>query len=194
MEVTVPGAELIDFVDARVMVVAVRQIDGYQPSGLNSDYGGATFTISAGSILAYGPEATVFLEELYDPLKGSMGSLIKVQEGLFDEGPFMVEFDERIVVSFSKKDWQRYPLWKKAFPRVLHSAMVLPVLADGIARVRVNKDEDQDTTWFRMIRGILDEKGFSDEEDALVVAQRILDNPFSAATSQIEAVGASEEQ
>lgn len=189
-DVIVPSASLSEVVSVRVEVVATAPIRSYRPTNQNEDYGDASFSIERGAILGLGPERSIWIRERFDPSTGSVSSFMKVREGLEEEGCYTVDFDDRkIYIDLPKKDWKRYPLWKKSHAGVLHAALVLPVLASAIERIKADRDEDREALWFIQLSSIIAAKKLQvdDDTDALTLAQKLLDSPFSRAGTAIEA-------
>lgn len=182
-----PSARLNGEVEIQVRVCARKKIDSYRPEGLHPDYGERTFVLQAGDVLALGDEFAVRADKQFDPLAADISSIMRVVCGAFDKGPFKVKFPSaQILIELSTEDYKRYGLASNTAPGVLHSALVLPVLAEAITYIRgPSAQDDEGALWYRRMKAMLEARRIDDDESALTAAQKLLDAPFSRALENI---------
>jgi hypothetical protein len=177
--VVIPSSRLANRVEVSVRIVALVELPHYQPEGLHPDYGEAAFSINRGDVLALGATMVFMADKEFDPLAGAVNSFMRVAKGHFDAGPFMVEFDgELISISVAGLDYDNYLQLRSHAPQVLHSALVLPVLMEAIAVVRLREDL-ANLKWAQHLRTMMDANEILAETSPLEAAQKILKSPFS---------------
>ena len=180
-EFSIKSALVRGHVNVGFFIRAIAPITKYKIENCHPDYEGFAFDINPGDILAIGGFTSFVAEKDFDPMKPSVSSFMVIKQGNFDSGPMEVDYsdDEKIKIKLSKADWGVYALIKgrKTVAGMLHSSIVLPVLADAIALVQSGNAELQGTHWFNRIDVILRQQQLS-EEEALIAAQKILKNPL----------------
>jgi hypothetical protein len=170
-------------VDVDIVIVAKSDTDDYRPKGLHEDYGDEKFMLRHGEVLAVGPTFSFLVDKVYDPLKAPVASLIRVDEGEHEDGPFTLTLDDDlIVVWLSKTDWREYDGICSRAPSIIHGAIVLPVLAEAIRRV----DEHLDTLWGARLKDLLDRKSI-DIGNPLTAAQEVLASPVTRMFGEVNA-------
>lgn len=190
-----PLSELAQSVEISVEVVAKQSLDQYCPSGLHPDFGDAKFKISAGDVVAIGPDTEIFVDLGFDPLKGEVSSIMVVQPAQVETGAFAVNFDaERIVISIPSLDWTNYKKVKNLNPAAVHASIVLPVLVEAVSLVR---DEQRGSAyagllWYGRVRAWLDARSL-DPGEPLVAAQKLLDLPMTRMLNEAVKAMAQEE-
>jgi len=174
---TIPGQELEGRVQIETGVVAASPLPGYAPLGMHSDYSGTVFDLEVGELLVLGPTFTFTVDKVYDALKAPVASLMRVREGNHQVGGFEVTYDDdHIDIRLSKADWREYAAIRDRVGPLLHSALVLPVLAEAIRRL----GEHDDTIWGGRLSALLDSRGLRRSEP-LIAAQQLLDSPLTRA-------------
>ncbi|RKH41314.1 hypothetical protein D7Y23_33270 [Corallococcus sp. AB050B] len=182
--IRIKASRLSERVEVSLRVCARKKIETYRPDGLHPDYGEASFLIDQGDVLAEGITKTFWATSDFDPLAGPVSSIMRIRQGDFDDGPFRVILEsDRITIEMSKSDWKGYLFMRSQLPGVLHGAVVLPALTEAISGLRYRQDELQNFLWVERLKDILNAKKCSENDPAVVVAQRLLDGPFSRASS-----------
>jgi len=178
------GPDFEGTVDVETQVIAVRSIDDYSPDGAHSDYSSECFQIKPGELLAVGPAFRFHVDKNYDILKAPVSSLLQVREGDHEHGPFKVLLEDRLIfVELSKRDWQEYAGIRDRVPTILHSAVVLPVLAKAISDI----GDYSDTIWANRLQEIIERRDI-DTENPLNAAQELLDCPLKRTFDQVNAM------
>lgn len=178
---TLSGTDYEGIVKIETQVLAVNDIEDYSPTGAHADYGDEVFQIKTGELLAIGPIFSFHIDKVFDPLKAPVASLLKVKEGEHDTGPFQLDLDDDMIfVKLSKADWQEYAGIRDRVPALLHSAIVMPVLATAITEL--NKYEG--TLWAGRLRDLIERKEI-DISHPLTAAQELLGSPLKRTFDEV---------
>ena len=181
--INLAGPDYEGSVEVETCVVAIENIDNYTPVNSHEDYDNESFQIKSGELLAIGPDFTFLVDKEYDPLKAPVASLLKVVEGEHDTGAFQLTLDDDlIIIKLSKKDWQEYAGIRDRVPSLLHSSIVLPVLADAISNI----DKNEGTLWSDRLKELVGKKEI-DIECPLMAAQELLDSPLTRTFDEVNA-------
>lgn len=177
LTIEIPAERLGSEVKVSHRIVATTAIQGYRPAGLHADYGDVRFALAPGDVLAEGTEASFHLDSDFDPLTGSVGSIMQVKIGEHDRGARVDYNVEKILIRIGKDDFPAYQAVKAGAPAILHSSVVLPVLVEAIAMVQKAGDGLSDLLWFQRLESMLSARGAMD--GSLVdIAQQLLTNPL----------------
>ncbi len=183
IEVRLKGENYEGMVDVEVSVVAGKDIANYWPEGIHDDYGDQKFQLSTGEVIRLGPTFRFLVDKVYDPLKAPVSSLIRITEGEHKDGPFTLTLDDDlIVVRLSKADWHEYAGIRDRVPTIVHSAIVLPALAEAIRKI----NEHIDTLWGGRLKDMLEANNI-DEGAPLAAAQEILASPVTRTLNEVNA-------
>ena len=178
----IDAPRLREQVAVKFFVRATEQLPSYAPEECHEDYRGFTFEINKGDVLAVGGATSFIAEKEFDPLRPAVSSFMAIRQGSDSKGPIVIDYGdpEKIIIKLSKTDWGRYQNIKgrKWMAPVLHSSIVLPVLADAVRMVHNNDEEASETHWFKRLEKILTEKRLS-MDMPLDAAQRILSEPIA---------------
>lgn len=178
------GSDYEGAVTVETKVVALKDIDNYSPSKAHEDYGDTKFCIRPGELLAIGPVFSFYVEKNYDPLKAPVSSLLRIKEGEHKTGPFQLVLDDDLIfVKLSKADWKEYVGIRDRVPTVLHSAIVLPVMAEAVAGLEKHKG----TLWADRLDTLIKNRSISIEKP-LAAAQELLGSPLQRTFLEINAV------
>ena len=174
-EIALSGPDYEGNVRIETEIITTIDIDNYKPLGLHEDYGSANFSIQSGGILAIGPIFTFNVDKDYDPLKEPLQSIFKIMPGTHASGAFKTLLDDEfILVYLSKKDWAEYARIRDRVPFILHSVIVVPVLAKAISEI----EEYETSLWSGRLNSEIAKRGLS-SFDPLTVAQELLDSPLT---------------
>ena len=139
-------------------------------------------------MLALGPEYSVRAEKQFDPLAADIPSIMRIRRGTHGSGPFEVDFEtSQIMITLSVEDHDAYGIASNSAPEVIHAALVLPVLAEAIARVRIRSSEEtlDQLKWFQRLDAMLEARRIEEDESPIQAAQKLLELPFSRALKSI---------
>lgn len=186
-----PSSRVRELVNVGFYIRAVEPIQNYKPDGLHRDYEGfSSFSIGPGDVLAVGGYTSFIAEKDFDPLKPSITSFMAIKRGGHAKGPMVIDYgdQDKIIIKLSRADWENYVLAKGriSVAPILHSSIVLPVLADALAMVK-NRDSDASGThWFQRLAVILQQKDLM-EMEPLNAAQQILSNAVGRGLASLAA-------
>ncbi|WP_415895286.1 hypothetical protein ACMXYQ_16005 [Neptuniibacter sp. PT34_22] len=176
------GPDFVGKVKIEISVVAKKRIEGYSPDDMHSDYEGARFDINAGELIAIVPSYSFIADKDFDALKAPVSSLVKIEEGVDDVGPFKCSYeDDLIIVALSKTDWSEYAAIRDRVPTTLHTSIVLPVLVGALVYLDKN---GTGSTWSDRLEEIVSRLELS-LDDPLKTAQEILSNPLQRAFAEV---------
>ncbi|WP_155835302.1 hypothetical protein [Herbaspirillum sp. RV1423] len=185
-----------DELDGRVnlcsFIVAARNID-YASEEFHPDFGGRTFKIRKGDVLAVDKDRTFIAEKEYDPLR-KLPSIFRIMPNLADNPP-PIDINltgHKIVIYLSDEMHRAY---KKlavdtATPHILSSMIIVPALISLLETISSGSvTEFEERRWYRVLSNKLKEHGYSIEEGSsgfndstLVIAQKLLGNPLLLGT------------
>lgn len=195
-EFAVPSSRVRELVNVGFYIRAVEPISGYMPEGCHPDYKEFSFEIGIGDVLAVGGFTSFIPEKEFDPLKPSVSSFMAIKRGNHQGGPMVVDYGDhdKIIIKLSQSDWENYILVKgrTSVAPILHSAIVLSVLADAINLVKNHDNEASGNHWFQRLEVIMQQKGLLDEEP-LASAQLILNSPVGRGLISLAAPSQEEE-
>lgn len=167
-----------------VTLVAIADIPTYKPDELHADYGDATFSVSMGEVLGIGPSFRINVDKEFDPLKAPVASIVRITEGSHEDGPFALTLDDDlIIVRLSKSDWKDYAGIRDRVPTVVHSAIVLPALAEAISSIT----NFTHTLWGGRLQDVIDARGL-DVTNPLATAQEALASPASRTFREVNSI------
>ena len=174
--VRLAGHELEGRVEIEVMLFATEPLSAYLPAGAHEDYGGDTFDLKVGEVLGIGPTFTFDVEKQWDPLKAPVSSIMRVSKGEHPTGPFRLALEDNYIeVLLSQEDWEQYAGVKERVPGVIHSALVLPALAEAVLRM----PDHGGKRWADRLRAISEQHQEIDTTKPLEAAQLLLRGPLA---------------
>jgi len=174
----IPTDYLNDAVEVNVFARAARSMSGYRVDAAHPDYGTVAFDVEKGDILAVAEGQVFYLDAPFDALS-PIGSIMEIHEAQQEgDRPMQVEFGgPKILILLSKKDFAEYKLLKTmdGMSVALTNTIVLPVLIEAIHIIQ--NDGDDDLRWVRAIKRRLEDMQLKLDEEALELAQTILELP-----------------
>ncbi|MFY0562485.1 hypothetical protein ACN28E_01475 [Archangium lansingense] len=179
--VRLAGHELEGRVEIEVMLFATVPLSAYLPAGAHQDYGGDTFDLKVGEVLGIGPTFTFNVDKQWDPLKAPVASIMRISKGEHPKGPFIVALEDNYIeLLLSHEDWDQYAGVKERVPGIIHSALVLPALAEAVPRI----SEYAGKIWADRLRAISEHRGI-DTTKPLQAAQILLQDPLARTFREI---------
>jgi hypothetical protein len=174
-------------------IVAIADFVYSDQGGWHSDYAGRVFQITKGAVLAYGGEAKVLVQR--EPSGHSLGgSLIAVEPGTEKTGPFEVDLEsDNVTIYLPTKTYLLFDnLYsnRPEYAATFHSSLVVPALAQALAVMSDSPQDYEDKKWFQAIETKLSQdpelrKFEVNQQNALGIAQRLIEYPFSEVTSTL---------
>lgn len=163
---SIRASEFVGRVEVCGFISAQETIESYRIVGSHADYGNAAFKIVPGDILALAPAQTFDAFVDYDPLKNISSILTIRRSETIEEGSMSLDTnDDRIVVTLSQRDYDRYTDLKAdpALGPLLSNQVVVPALLEAVHEIRDTPDDsfeiEMHKRWFRSIYKKLDDSG-----------------------------------
>lgn len=159
-------------VDVNFYICTKTTLDDYRPLPNQGAY-----YVENGDIIGVGGSATFIAEKEYDPLKAPIKSIIKIKRSNKKQDNFDMSYDddEFIAICIPKEMYELYAETRNSASDVLHSCLVLPALMDAIETAR--SDEHANSSWAHKLNEIYASRNINPDDDPLIIAQKILDNP-----------------
>lgn len=182
---TIPADRLRGKVLLDISMVALQQIEEYQPADVHEDYGDKTFEISVGDILGIGGSKIFIADTEFDPLRASANSFIKIERGTKAKGNIeALHGPNEIIIRLPHEDYDRFQdvAGQTLIADILHAAIVFPVLLEAVqfAQRRHNDHNDR-------LLAILEQRGLMHDEP-FDAAQKILQAPVSRALLKLQEI------
>lgn len=195
-DIELPEGFLKGNVDFDLTITAVEQIKNYSNPNAHQDFGGISFQIEPGEVLAYLGTEILETDIKYAKL-GAASSFIEVRPLYTDEPYMQIDLTTPIIgICLPKKLFDIYQnTWTNPhFPAIFHASIVYNALLYALMRFRDYKDKD--LVWVKTIQYYMDNISvlknlfsgdpkstdedfciFDDPDVCQKVAQIILDNP-----------------
>jgi len=168
------------------LLVAMRDLQGFQARGWHKDYENLVFDISAGSVLGVGEPMNYWIDSAEETPISSIFSLGS-DENLSD-GEWRCDLNEhKVVIAMSDDDRQRFSAARNRVDGTADAAYVmnslyLPALIWVLNEADYGEEEFSSRRWYRSLEARLmdcgrDELG-TKGANRLVDAQRLLEWPF----------------
>lgn len=195
-EFMIPGENLNSTVEVNVIAQAKKDIAKYRVDKAHSDYGDATFPVTAGDILAVSEGSTFDADINFDMLK-SMSSIMEIKKlGDAGDAPMAIDLtDEKINIYLSHVDFENYKIIRghKVLAASLIATLVLPALVEALTTLQGDPSDVEDMRWCRCLKRRIEHAGASLETNPLKLAQDLLELPikraFMSARTRLESGG-----
>lgn len=174
-----------------------RDIENFSCKDWNEDFGGLTFNLQKGSVLAYKNFPPFVIAE--DPnIFKNVGSIFSVYKKLGDDNtPFEVELTtQKIRIGLNEKNYALYRRYCKnpTLQPILNSMIILPVLVSVFCELK--HDDTQvhtEDAWVVSLRTAYRQKKLNfdtllEEEDSLTLAQAVMGLPITATLESIAVI------
>ena len=168
---------------ADIRVLVLEPLSRFRWERQHPDYGDAVFDLRRGDVIADGGSITFEANKLYDPLDPPVGSCFKFVEDPKLHRGIQVTFedDEAILVRLSPEAHRNLRLLAPR-PELQISTVVLPALIQAVSYIQStlkdSSSEDlSERIWFKTIDDKIGQLRCSYDDDAIVIAQKILDYP-----------------
>jgi hypothetical protein len=176
-KIEIPSSRLHEQVDADFFICACDEISNYTNSSLSDDYKNYTYLIEKGDILAYGGKGVFYANKSFEELK-SVSAFMNIDSGDKKKMPMYNYYEgDKITVYLSQTSYELYQKIKneKSYTDTLHSAVVLPALAEAIRFIDSDDASDYDEKkWFLLLSKLIESNA---TDDPMQTAQKILDHP-----------------
>jgi hypothetical protein len=176
-------------VKIEVKIIAARTINGYRLERQHPDYGGASFNLLPGDLLADGGDFEIEPGKLYDPLRPPVGSCFRfISDNTMKKGlQLRFDYDDQVLVIFPDHVFAAFGLLKER-PELQIGLVVLPALMETISFIKRNREADptgqneelSGKQWYDAITRLVEETS-SFDVSAFESAQKILGQPLDLA-------------
>jgi len=198
-EIEVPADQVDGTVDICCLILANTDIPAYVNGNFHADFGGATFPISRGDILAVAEDRSFDADKQVDQLK-KIPSIFSIQANTDrDAPPIDVSWEgHKIVVLLAEKIHNHYKFIRQSQDMhvVLASMVVVPVLVETLLMLKDSSALDEadygERRWYKSIGNRLNEIGFPvggsefQQASPLSLAQKLIDGPLDGAMTVLE--------
>lgn len=185
-------------------IVARTDIAAYTNADFNPDYGGITFSIDRGGILAVGGQYDVNVVKDTEEL-AKIPSIFTICKYAADaDGSMKIDMDgDKIVVALSDRSFQNYKMMSNMpdLLPVFHAMIIVPALIFIFETMRREGTEEYEyRRWYLAIKKTLAKYGITLGHEMLSnipsydLAQKLLDLPIDRALDAIIAIDDSEEE
>lgn len=180
------NGELAGRLEARGLLVALRDLRGFRAEGWHEDFGDARFDIAAGSVLA---EDWPYICYIDNAEEAAIGSIFEFagEQGIAD-GRWRCDLQgPKVSLRMSPSDRGRFEIAHKRLDDAANvmNGVFLPALVYALQEADRNGDEYADHRWYRSLNARLAELGLRElgdgEADRLADAQRLFEEPFGGA-------------
>lgn len=176
-------------------VIAGEEIRNYASPEFHPDFGGASFRVKQGDILAVAKNKKFTVDKPHDPL-AKVPSIFLVTPNRERSSP-PITYDattDKIVIKLRWDTFERYKMLQAsgALPEVLSSLILMPVLVSVIERYfqkLEGQDEISDLRWFQVIRkrlAALNVQPGDLSEDPVELVQRLVGEPLDRAVESLD--------
>lgn len=178
LSISIPAVNLRDRVEMSSLIISLTATDTYDPVSVHEDLRGDPFTIELGDVLAIGAKYFFIADPLFDPLQDSAASFIKIREKV-DQGSTMAidPAGEVLTITLSSAAYRAYEEARIFEPDVIHSAIVLPALAEILRQMADNNADYLDLPWSDRLQEMLAARNLN-ERPFLEAAEELLGDPI----------------
>ena len=178
--IAIPRTAVAGRINFNAYVTVVKPISDYVNSGFNDDYVGTAFDMEPGDILAAFPSWSYDADIDYAKLQAA-GSFMMIRENKNIADVLFNLEEDRIMIELPPRHYDAYcNNAVKGSAHIIHSSIVFNALTFALLHI----DGHKDTLWARTIdyRLRTEEefkgKDINDPSDILVIAQRLLKDPY----------------
>lgn len=192
-ELVIPSGMINKKVTLCPYILARKTIADYFNPQFNKYYEGLSFYIDRHSILAISLPSDIFIEKDYDDIK-KVSSIFSIVKDLNEESKdIIVEKDDLIRIKVPQKQYDDFKNLTIGLTHmdIINSIVIVPVLVGVFEECKRNGalfiEEYQDFKWYRALKKALKKREIDieaesfKEQDSLVLAQSLLENPIMKA-------------
>jgi hypothetical protein len=191
-EIAIPTDILRGKVNIHSFIIAKEKIENYQNEDLNEWYQDTPVTFEKGNILAIGEaiEITLFEDHLELLNVPSIAKVIKSHKNEYME----VDLHANIItISLPEYEYNQYATNANSMLKnTILSTVIVPSLVYVFSKMKENRDDVEDYTWYQVLERIFEENSYRIEDvgtdtlSALKAAQMVLRKPLRTSFEEIE--------
>ena len=186
IKVTIPHGILSGRVELTPFLICTDKLTQFQAKGWHQDFGGRSFDIAPGSVLAEDRPNVYWVDTADETPLGSAVEIVQ-RPGLSD-GRWELDLNqERVAIAMSSADYRRFTaarerMYRTTDAQYLMNGLYLPALIQILNEADRDSNIYSEYRWFSSLDQRLDAVGCkplgSERSDRLVDAQKVLDSPF----------------
>ena len=163
-------------------LVATDYLHAFRASGWHEDYGGMSFDIATGSVLAVDSHVEYTIDTTEELRLGSIFELVKANK--LSDGMWRIDHaNDRVRIELSSQDHARFTAARENVNNAdyIMNSVYLPALIWLLQEGDEGSDELSDRRWFRAVNARLEEINsplLGSESNRVIDAQHLLDCPF----------------
>ena len=200
IEVSIPTEQLRGKIEIHSFIIALNRIENYENQTLNDWFKEIQpITFEKGNLLGIGEaiETTLFED---DSEMLNLPSIVKVSKSYSHE--FMeVELHSNILtISLPEYEYNQYATNANSrLKNTIISAVILPSLVYVFSKLKENREDVEEYTWYQVLVKIFDENNFQIEDvgtdslSALKAAQMVLRKPLKTSFEEMEKLNHTED-
>lgn len=201
--IRIPSEKLNGRISICSFIISSNAIPNYSNNKFNSDYEGASFSITRGNILGIAPQVKIHIDKARNELEKmpSIFSIIRTDEA--ESQVMKIEIaSEKIKLFLEKSVFETYQLLSMNgnYLPVLHSALIFPALVYALDSIQYEGVEEyEDYRWFRSIKKNMNKQGLELNSEQIrmktsfVLAQELLNYPIVKGFEKLLAEGNDED-
>jgi predicted transcriptional regulator YdeE len=200
LEIAIPTERLRGKIELHSFIIANQKIEEYTNDFLNDWFKEIQpISFEKGNLLAIGEAIETTLFEDHTEML-NIPSIVKVIKSL--SGEFMeVDLHSNIItVSLPEYEYNQYATNANSrFKSTILSNVILPSLVYVFSRLKENREDLEEYTWYQVLEKIFDENNYriddvgSDHLSALKAAQLVLRKPLKTSFDEIEKLNQTED-
>jgi len=194
---SIPHDHLRGLTEITCYLTAEQDIDDISFENQSDEFDGLKFNIKKGDWMGVSNKIKQFIEPKF------IQDYPEIKEHIFKFHPDdnlkqyykVMEWSQHsIIIGIPKNYWDKFDAHNKdTFKYIYMYSIILPVLTEAIVKIQYGDQEDEfkDRKWYTVIEQEI-EKMETNEENAHVIAQMLLDNPFSNFIEQLDYIDRTE--
>lgn len=191
----VPADAVEGKVEFCCFILAEEDLPAYRSSDFHPDYGGASFRVARGDILAVDQGGYFTADKDIDPLRKIPSIFTVAPNPDADAGPMEIDATgHKVVIYLSRENFHRYRALSvnRELHPVLSALLVLPALVHLLDEIKGGRaDSYEDRRWYRAVARRLREMGMNAEApdswpDSVCLAQKLIGDPLTSSLRALE--------
>jgi hypothetical protein len=184
----VPEGEIHGQVELCFLITARTPIPKYKNPGFHADYGNRHFTVQPGDVLAVASDKQFFVAKEKDAVRKLSSIFSILRDDQPKPAPMAIDLHgDKLTAHLPKTSHDLYnSLYRhrQDMNRVIHSMVIVPMLAVALEKIKAAKDPGEDfgeSRWYHVLRKRLDTLGVdlnNSTQDACELAQQVLGSAF----------------
>lgn len=137
-----------------IAYISTREdVDNYTNDAFNLDYGGRSFEINKGDVIAYGGGTSFIAIKNWNSLK-SLKTYMTISGGS-ETGYMEIELGpEKIIIHLPNDEFEKYQniINYDEVPMIIHSSIVYPALMYALNQIAIDPESQDGKEWFQFLQ------------------------------------------